>query len=1063
MLSPALVSLGQTSASQERETVASGQDAGVLGRITLDREIADQDGVLSGTLSFLHATNGPVVVRWMDSFGRVAGEQKLSLTGPSAVAAQFSFNMRAGLTYVNWVRVTVNDVPQVATAKFMLSPAHRRWDDYHTISWAHYPDGYYNQLRDAGMDAIIAYTKENNNPVLDNNFKFYVEQLAWEVYSIYHKDQPEWRALLTKVSLDRENLDLWVRSPCLNDPETIEYLRKSLTRYVRAQRPFRPLFYNIADELGQGDQIKPNDFCHSKFCTEKFSQFLRREHGLPSGVAQEWSVGEMTHWDDAHFQATPSWDKAGTMIGFTTTDRAFEAIALAGIREKYKTIGQFNQEWGTGFPVPRGNGTPMRDAWNPMLAVARESLSVPVLNAASLEKQMGPLDQANARWGGLGSWDAPNVPTKFQNWGEVIAFINRFFKELSEITSTRGWNVSAWCDFRNFMDETFADGVKRAADICKAEDPYALCGTEGGQCPFAFGWYNYEQVVRVVDVIEPYNIGNNVEVIRSLKPSVIMMSTHGFGGFSSKRGEPLTAKERISQKRAIRPIWWGLFHSHNAALIWDNNEPANQFVDMKTGELTVSADTFSEIFHELRAGIGKLMINSQRKHDGIAIHYSQASIQIHWLLDNLKHAREWMLKSGGDADSLCVAVRNSWTKLVEDLALQYNFVGRNQIEAGGLDSGEYKVFIMPQSIAVSPAEAEQIRAFVQSGGTLIADRRAAELNGRGRDTGKRPLDDVFGISHGPARAVAKSIQGVSNEGALHLEGKQLRGVSVGDATVVATTGKALARSGDVPLVIVNQFGSGSAIFLNMEVADYAYLRLKADSDSSLPDLMESIFELAEVKPQVRVRGSDGERLPGTEVVRFANGNCEQVAIFRNPQTDNGGWGAYPKLLADNSVPEIDPNLVGDIDNSLLEKEAEVTIEWTEENGTYDVRGRKNLGKVRTLKTVLNPWEALVYTRSSQTLPALQVAVSPGARPGDMLETILTDDGPVPAGSFRVVHLEFKTPSGELYDLYARNALIKTTPHVERVPFAMNDPKGKWKVIAHDLMTGQVVESSFELG
>ena len=70
----------------------------------------------------------------------------------------------------------------------------------------------------------------------------------------------------------------------------------------------------------------------------------------------------------------------------------------------------------------------MGDSWNPILAVARESLSVPVLDNASLEKQMGPLDQANARWGGLGSWDAPDKPTTFKNWGEVATFLNRLLQ-----------------------------------------------------------------------------------------------------------------------------------------------------------------------------------------------------------------------------------------------------------------------------------------------------------------------------------------------------------------------------------------------------------------------------------------------------------------------------------------------------------------------------------------------------------------------------------------------------------------------------------------------------------
>ena len=207
MVAPALMAMSQTDAAHERETAAGGASAMVLGRITLDRVVADQDGALNGTLRFLRPASGRVVIRWMDSFGRVAGEQSLSLEEPATVSASFSFNMRAGLTYMNWIRVTLDGVPQVATAKFMLSPAPTPWNDFHTISWAHYPDGFYDQLRAAGMDAIIAYTKENNDPVLDNNFKFYVEQMAWEVYSIYHKDQPEWRALLTKVSMDRQNME----------------------------------------------------------------------------------------------------------------------------------------------------------------------------------------------------------------------------------------------------------------------------------------------------------------------------------------------------------------------------------------------------------------------------------------------------------------------------------------------------------------------------------------------------------------------------------------------------------------------------------------------------------------------------------------------------------------------------------------------------------------------------------------------------------------------------------------------------------------------------------------
>jgi hypothetical protein len=320
---------------------------------------------------------------------------------------------------------------------------------------------------------------------------------------------------------------------------------------------------------------------------------------------------------------------------------------------------------------------------------------------------------------------------------------------------------------------------------------------------------------------------------------------------------------------------------------------------------------------------------------------------------------------------------------------------------------------------------------------------------------------VFGIAHGAPRSAGKTVTGTGNEGALQLDGKPLRALQAGDPTVVEVTGKALAHSGEVPLVIVNKYGSGRAIFLNLEIADYAYLRLKGNSVSSLPDLMESVFAMADVKPQVRVLGADGKRLAGTEIVRFSNGGCEQVGVFRNPQTDDGGFGSYPKLMSNSTVPDIDPNLSEDIDNSLLEKEEEVTIEWTASGQTYDVRGRKDLGQTSTVKTKLDPWSALVFTRSQQPLPALRVEIR-GARAGEIADIVLTGEGALPDGTFRVVRLEFRTPGGDSYELYARNVMLQSSPYIERVPFAVNDPKGSWKVIAHDLATGQVVELPFEL-
>ena len=1036
---------GSYTPAAAQDISASGTSS-VVAHVILDKQLYNAGTVVNGQVQFRLPAGGRVIVRWVDSFGRIVREKELPSSKSGVAQQNFEFPLDPGFTYRNWIRVWVNGVEQTAGAQFMLSPAPKPWDDFHVISWAHYPDGFYDLLRKVGVDATIAY-KEKTDPVLDNNFNFYVEQLMWEVFSIYHKDQPLWRGLLNQIMLDRNNVELWVRKPCINDPKTDEYVNDHLVRYVRIHRAFRPLFYNIADELGQGDQIRPNDFCHSSFCTVKFAEYLRKMYGHVQGLGKEWQAGEATHFDDESLRNGSEWAKSNLMINYTTTDCAFDQVAVAALEVKYGGLAGVNKAWGSNFPSPR-RGTSDKEQWEPLFALLRDTRSFPELTEEALHAGLGSIEKANERWATHTGWGAEQHPAGFKSWAEVVTFLNRFYQELSEVRSTEGWNVSPWCDFRNFMDQTFAEAIGRARAVCQREDPHARCATEGGQSPFPFGWYNYENVVKVVDVIEPYNGGNSDEVIRSLNPNVIMLSTHGF---EHKPGTPLTEEDRQYQKRAPQPVWWGLFHHHRGSIIWDANIPGYAFVDQQTREITPSATTFADAFPELRKGIGMLILNSRRLHDGIAIHYSQASMQVHWLLDNVRNARKWPVHSGGDHDSHFIAVRNGWTKVIEDLGLQYQFVGRGQIEEGNLGKGEYRLLVLPQSLAASAREVEQIREFVNSGGVLVADYRVATMNEHGRHLRRGQLDDVFGITHVKGQAKGATVSGIEDLDSLRLKGEKLN-LLVGDETLSVTSGKALAQSGQVPLIVINDFGKGKAVLLNVETARYPYDRLQANATTSLPNVVERVFGLAHIEPQVHVLDAAGNRLPGTEVVRFANGAFEHVAIFRNPQFDDGGWGDLP------TKPE--RGWAGSIDNSSLEKDAQVTLSWTSALPTYDIRGKRDLGETAKAQLLLDAWSPLVITRALKPVPPLRLQVPKEVQAGNPLVINLQSDALLPEGTFRVIRLEFTTPGGEPYDLYSRNVRVESPAHQERLDLAYNDPKGQWKLSAHDLVTGRVVPAAF---
>jgi hypothetical protein len=173
----------------------------------------------------------------------------------------------------------------------------------------------------------------------------------------------------------------------------------------------------------------------------------------------------------------------------------------------------------------------------------------------------------------------------------------------------------------------------------------------------------------------------------------------------------------------------------------------------------------------------------------------------------------------------------------------------------------------------------------------------------------------------------------------------------------------------------------------------------------LPELVENVLALAEIRPSVRVLGNDGKRLPGTEVITFSNGTLEHVAIFRNPQFDDGGWEDHPTMTA--------PGWAGTIDNSYLENEPEIRIQWKTAKHTYDVRGRRGLGPLAVLNAILSPWEPLIFTRSLQAIPNLRVQISQQVRPGAALELTFAGESAFPEGAFRIVRLDLETPAGKL--------------------------------------------------
>jgi len=405
-----------------------------------------------------------------------------------------------------------------------------------------------------------------------------------------------------------------------------------------------------------------------------------------------------------------------------------------------------------------------------------------------LRERYGSLRALNEQW-----------DTTFLNWDSVTP------PTTDEAMKRPGENFSAWSDFKEWMDIAYAAALKAGADAVRSVDPQAYVGIAGGQMP-GWGGYDYSRITRSLNAIEPYDIGNNIEIIRSLNPGMVVITT------SFARGP--WEKHRV---------WYELLHGNRGLIIWDD-KAAFIGSDNVVGE---RGREVAPYYNELRGGVAALLINSERVADPVAIHYSQPSMRIEWMLAQRPKGENWVTRNSSTEyrDSPFLRLRESWCRLIEDQGLQYNFVSYGQVEQGELLKRGYKVLILPRSTALSSKEAQEIREFAAQGGTVIADGEPGAFDEHSRRLPKPQLADLFEA---------------------------------------------------------NTFGLGKAVRPGANILTYHQERL-VNKEAATHRTMGDLLKNAGVAPQFAVTDSSGRPVVGVETHTFRNGGVWIVAVMTNPQ------------------------------------------------------------------------------------------------------------------------------------------------------------------------------------
>ena len=690
---------------------------------------------------------------------------------------------------------------------------------------------------------------------------------------------------------------------------------------------------------------------------------------------------------------------------------------------------------------------------------------------AWLKGEYGSLDQLNSTW-----------KTTFAGWDDVVPMT-------TAQVATHG-SFAPWADHRAFMETVFAKAYERAAAAVHAIDPDARLSTSGTRPSYPYSACDWWQILPHLDHLMPYpRLYDQGEVQRSFA-RLPTMACSGFGATGAY------------QKYMI---WYAALHGSSAVIF-------SKVTTCVSADLSVYPDQplRTAEMRDLQNGLGKALMSARRLHDGVAIHYSPASIRAEWITSFASGRRTGY-------ESALARDRRAWLRTLEALGLQYEFISGEQISGDALIHGGWKVLVMPYSQAVSDSEARAIERFVKRGGTLVGTYRTGAFDSHCATRPAGALDAVFGISR---RDAAPSYDDIEVTDVGEGRARMIRNLTSGPGLVV-NSAEAIAykvgRDKREPAVCRARLGGGTAYYLDFLYDFKASYKAPGAQvlDPAFIALVQEIMTQAGVTARARL-----DAPPGTtqaEVVRYRQDQAEYVCVLRQWQLPDGaeemleteilfgrhtwvcdvrtgkrlrfGDRAPVRLgpgecqvygLLDYDVSQIRVTTVGPqqiLAGGVLRLELAVLANppgvgrqipgWpppkrtprdrTPASEAIDLASltRKPHWRAAACRAVA-PERRLVPSRSrTHAGPSRTTALQK-----DRLR--LGDKTTTPSAGEHVLHLEFIGPNGVSRRHYAAN-LVAAEGHAEKeLRFACNDPVGLWRVIVRDVVSGVTAELPVEL-
>jgi len=581
-----------------------------------------------------------------------------------------------------------------------------------------------------------------------------------------------------------------------------------------------------------------------------------------------------------------------------------------------------------------------------------------------LRSVYGTLAALNAKW-----------QSAFAAWDDVVP-------ATTEEARASG-HFAPWADHRTYMERSFAHAYQVVRDAVVAADPEGHIAVSGTQATTPYNGSDWYRLDQVVDDFLSYGGGNQWDFHRSFaKPGARVGFWTGYG----RRG--VAVQHEIWSAALSGVLYPNLFWSPsviNPDLTFSN-----------------SGRDMGAVFQALRfEGVGKLLMEAERVGDGIAIHYSMASVHAAGIL-GLHSAKKGDDEDGGPGFP---ANRDGWTRTLTDLGYSYDFIASPQIEAGALDPRRTRVLILPLSLAISAREAAAIEAFVRAGGIVMADVVPGRMDEHCAWAPGGMLPSLFPVAVPDERAFTPPADG---------------------------------------LAATWRVGKGWTVLFNRTFDPYPRLRAAGYGGAGYRDLVRAEFERLGLPPAVEARDAAGRPLPGVRIARYRFGGADVVALLREDLAVTAIEGRDGVTVYDHARPGAVARL-------------EVVVRLPRRARTIDVRTGRDLGRTDTVRIEMIPGEGVILAQTDAA-GTVTVAGPARARRGEHAAFTLGLAGRGP----HLVRAHVHAPDGRFLPEYAASVLVDGDRGQFLLPTAVSDPPGRYRVEMADVITGATARAELML-